>query len=60
VPPTERRTPCHPRPQREFGFTLEGRAIIVDDARVRAVGTRTWLPAAEEARKQPGKATVLL
>lgn len=40
--------------QREFGFILEGRAIIVDDARVRAVGSRTWLPSAKEASKQPG------
>lgn len=32
--------------QREFGFVLEGRAIVVDDLRVRATGRGVELPTA--------------
>ncbi|KAG5187249.1 Hydantoinase B/oxoprolinase-domain-containing protein [Tribonema minus] len=37
--------------QREFGFLLEGRDVLVDDARVRAVGTRA--PAERPKRSTP-------
>ena len=34
---------CLFRYKREFGFTIEGRPIIIDDIRVRGVGkTQAW------------------
>lgn len=40
--------------QREFGFRLEGRSIIVDDLRVRASGRHIELPDAGAASPPPG------
>lgn len=50
--------PCHvphmPLPQREFGFKLEGRGIVVDDLRVRASGRHVELPDSGEVAADPG------
>ncbi|GAB4819425.1 hypothetical protein N2152v2_006471 [Parachlorella kessleri] len=40
--------------QREFGFVLEGRVVIVDDARVRATGRSIELPALAGTMTAPG------
>ena len=40
--------------QREFGFVLEDRVIIVDDTRVRATGRAVDLPQAEHIGADPG------
>ena len=40
--------------QREFGFVLEDRAILVDDTRVRATGRAVDLPTAEHISVDPG------
>lgn len=40
--------------QREFGFKLERRAILVDDLRVRASGRHTELPEAEQEPADAG------
>jgi hypothetical protein len=44
-----------PQYQREFGFVLEDRAIIVDDVRVRATGRAADLPTAEHISSDPGQ-----
>ena len=41
--------------QREFGFVLEDRAILVDDVRVRATGRAVELPQAEHVSTDPGE-----
>jgi hypothetical protein len=55
-------TPPPPRPphhvQREFGFTLEQRAILVDDVRVRASGRHVELPEAGQISQDPGRLRV--
>lgn len=40
--------------QREFGFKLEGRSILVDDVRVRACGRHSELPETAEAPSDAG------
>eukprot|EP00884_Botryococcus_braunii_P001197 jgi/Botrbrau1/11078/Bobra.0302s0020.1 len=40
--------------KREFGFTLEGRDLVVDDVRVRATGKAAALPAPGELLEAPG------
>jgi hypothetical protein len=40
--------------QREFGFLLEGRGVLVDDVRVRAVGRQAELPAMPQLGQAPG------
>lgn len=40
--------------QREFGFVLEGRAVVVDDARVRATGKGIELPPVTAVPPEPG------
>ncbi len=42
--------------QREFGFVLEDRAILVDDTRVRATGRAVDLPQSEHIGSDPGAA----
>ena len=41
--------------QREFGFVLEDRAILVDDVRVRTTGRAVELPRAEHVSADPGQ-----
>ena len=45
-----------PQYQREFGFVLEDRAILVDDTRVRATGRAVDLPQSEHISTNPGAA----
>lgn len=40
--------------QREFGFTLSGRDIVVDDVRVRATGQAQQLPEGDNIGQNPG------
>lgn len=40
--------------QREFGFVLEGRDIVVDDVRVRGVGTSSAAQAAHPTPERKG------
>jgi len=47
-----------PQYQREFGFVLEDRAILVDDTRVRATGRAVDLPQSEHISANPGAACV--
>jgi 5-oxoprolinase (ATP-hydrolysing) len=44
--------------KREFGFTLEQRAILVDDVRVRASGRHVELPEAGQISQDPGRLRV--
>lgn len=47
-------TRAAPGVQREFGFKLEGRSILVDDVRVRACGRHSELPETAEAPSDAG------
>lgn len=56
--PACRLRPRPPAPQsREFGFVLEGRAVVVDDIRVRAVGRSPPAPRPKVGAAPPGQET---